>query len=518
MEKNKNNAVEKVENIIRKKHGEDFLTDENKKAFREDQAIKAAEDNSRKEKEKEEQRKEKERIKEEKEEEKIKKKKNSKGKNKGLIAAIVGLSVIAVALAVSLTCVHLLPNENEKTLEAGYQKSFRETVDQVKNIDLNLSKILATEDSGSRQYYLVNTAINSELAENDLQQLPLSDESKFYTTKLINQIGDFSKYLNKKLIDGKNFSAEDINGLKQLYSANLSLKNSFEKMLSDMPEDFNFLSLSNAQTGNIVIDNFNELQNLSVEYPELIYDGPFSDGLDNKVIKGLTDSKVDEETAKKSFTDAFSDMGIKSIKYVGKTNAIITCFNFTAKVKGKELYAQISERDGKLIMFDYSGSCRNDSLDSAEAIDNADKFLTKLGLNNMQAVWINLSGNVYTINYAYTINDIVIYPDMIKIRVCAETGMVIGFEASAYYINHTERNIGSPAISTESAESYVSKSIELETARLSLVPVGNESEILCYEFSGIMDGNTYYIYIDAANGKQVQMFKVIESTEGLLLM
>ena len=54
--------------------------------------------------------------------------------------------------------------------------------------------------------------------------------------------------------------------------------------------------------------------------------------------------------------------------------------------------------------------------------------------------------------------------------------------------------------------------------RLAVVPIGNTSEKLCYEFAGEYDNSTFYVYIDAKSGKQVEMFKVIESTEGELLM
>ena len=64
----------------------------------------------------------------------------------------------------------------------------------------------------------------------------------------------------------------------------------------------------------------------------------------------------------------------------------------------------------------------------------------------------------------------------------------------------------------------VSSNIELKSCRLALVPIGTSSEKLCYEFSGEYDGSTYYIYIDAITGRQVEMFKVIESTEGTLLI
>ena len=107
---------------------------------------------------------------------------------------------------------------------------------------------------------------------------------------------------------------------------------------------------------------------------------------------------------------------------------------------------------------------------------------------------------------------------MVKIRVCAETGMVIGFEGSSYYINHVDRVIKTPALSEKQCQGKVSDNINVDSCRLALVPFGNSSEILCYEFSGEYDGSIYYAYIDANTGRQVQLFKVLEGTEGSLLM
>ena len=105
----------------------------------------------------------------------------------GWLAAVISLGVATLVLASVLTFTFMMPSAGDMALESGYQKSFYDTVEQVDNIDLNLSKAIATQDTDAMQLYLVDTAINSELAENDLQQLPLQDESKYYTTKLINE-------------------------------------------------------------------------------------------------------------------------------------------------------------------------------------------------------------------------------------------------------------------------------------------------------------------------------------------
>ncbi|MBQ9734250.1 MAG: germination protein YpeB [Clostridia bacterium] len=444
-----------------------------------------------------------------------------RSQNKGVggwIAAVVSLGLATLVLASVLTFTFLMPSTNDNMLESTYQKSFYDTVEQVDNIDLNLSKVLASKDSGAMQKYLVDTAINSELAENDIQQLPLHDESKYYTTKLINQIGDYSKYLNNKLINGESLTESDYQGLTQLYKANLALKQSLKTMIDGMSQDYSFSSMIDGGNGDMIISGFNELQNLSVNYPELIYDGPFSDGQQDREIKGLKGSQIDAEQAKQSFEKIFADYAITNVTGAGEASGDIECFNVQGTVKGDTLYAQISKSGGKLIMFAYAGSCEQTLIDEESAIEKAQEFMANVGVTDMKAVWINLTGNVYTINFAYEQDDVIVYSDLVKVRVCAETGMVIGLEAKSYYTNHTDRVIDKATLSEKQARQKVSDNIEIDEVRLAVVPIGLKSEKLCYEFFGEYDGSTYYVYIDANTGKQLEMFKVVEGTEGTLLM
>ena len=222
--------------------------------------------------------------------------------------------------------------------------------------------------------------------------------------------------------------------------------------------------------------------------------------------------------AKEKFMNAFKDFSYSEVLSVGEAVGNIPCYNFQTEVKGDILYAQISKVNGQLITFSYAGSCKSVEIDSDDAIEKAMDFMANVGITNMKPVWVNLSNNVYTINFASVKDDVIIYSDLIKVRVCAETAMVIGFEATTYYTNHHERSLSISAISLSQAKNKVSKNIEIDTSRLVIVPIGKESEKLCYEFSGVYEGSTYYVYIDAVTGRQVEMFKVIDGTEGTLLM
>ncbi len=450
-----------------------------------------------------------------------KERQKSRDKNKGYggwLAAVISLGVATLVLASILTFTLLMPTVSDNMMELAYQKSFYDTVEQVDNIDLNLSKALASKDASAVEQYLIDASINSELAENDIGQLPLHDETKFYTTKLINQIGDYSKYLVKKLINGENLTKVDKENLQNLYYANLELKNALQEMMQQTSGNYSFANLEKAKSDDVIIKGFTKLQNLSVEYPELIYDGPFSDGQDQRTIKGLSKKEVTFDEAKENFVKIFNDYDLNEIESAGTTDGDITCYNIQATVDGNILYAQISKNDGKLIMFAMAGSCQSVVVDEQTAIENAQNFLADMGLKDMQEVWMNISNNVYTFNFAKKQNGVILYPDLVKVRVCAETGKVIGIEAKSYYTNHTQRNIGTATLSKSVAREKVFDDMEIKASRLVIVPIGNSSEKLCYEFYGVANGQTYYVYIDALTGRQVEMFKVIESTEGTYLM
>ena len=42
----------------------------------------------------------------------------------------------------------------------------------------------------------------------------------------------------------------------------------------------------------------------------------------------------------------------------------------------------------------------------------------------------------------------------------------------------------------------------------------NSRELLCWEFTGDYNGDTYYVYIDAQTGRQADIQKLVQSASG----
>ena len=402
-------------------------------------------------------------------------------------------------------------------VENTYKKSFYSAVDYADELSLNMDKFLVSTDRESAQKYLVDIAVDAEMLEDNLQQLPIHDESKYYTAKLVNQVADYAKYLNNKLIVGDALIDEELKNVKRLDNGIKSLQRQLGDMSDKITDGFTF---SDMKEDSFVIEGFNELENSSMDYPALIYDGPFSDGRANVKAKGLTGAQVSLEVATETAKKAFKNYGVKDLNYEGEVSGKMTAYCFTADSDIGSIYVQVSKVGGKVIMFTANKSSQNtdlmrsDKSKDSEDISAGENFLSWLGIGDMKAVWTAKADGVSVINFAGYKNDTIIYPDLIKLKV--ENGIVIGMESYDYYLNHEDRKVVEPKVSEKVAVEKVASHLAVKNVRKAIVPIGLGEE-LAYEVMGEVDGATYYAYISATTGKQLQLFKVVEGTEGVLL-
>lgn len=449
------------------------------------------------------------------------KRKNNKGVG-GWLAAVISLGVVTLVLAGMLTFTLITPMDDLTSYSAMQEKSFYDLVGYVDNLDVNLSKLTLSNDSEDQQKILGDVRVQSNLGVNSISTLALPDEDKFYTTKFINQVGDFAKYLNEKLIDGKTLSKEDKETLNSMYKINSELKMQLSALANSLGENFDFRSLYENKQDNVLISKFIELESNATNYPHMIYDGAFSENANVKEAKALKGLKeVTKMEAEKQLKQYFKNYGIKEIELVGEVSGTnVECYEFSCKTEGDvTLTAEISKIGGKLLLFNHFKDCKEDKVNVQECQKSAEEFLANLGITNVRCVWNTTASNTVTFNYASVVDGIICYSDLIKVNVCKERGTVSAIETSAYYLNNTKtRQIQKPQISEEEASKKLSKDITIESARLVIIPIGNNSEVLTYEFIGKFNDSTYYVYIDAVTGREVKIFKIINTTNGSLAM
>lgn len=442
----------------------------------------------------------------------------SGNKTTGWAIAVVVLGSLALIFGTLFTISVTKNTDGGKTISGSVDRAYYNLVNYVDSMDVDMSKLIVSNDKKQQQRILTELSAKAMLAAEDISRLPMKDESKFYTTKFVNQVGDYSKYLNNKLIDGLSVTNEDKDNLKSLYEINGTLKTELTKTTADMGADYDFMTLLDDTAGNILLDKFDELESNATDYPKLIYDGPFSDGLDEKSPKGLDGEAVSLAKAMEIVEQQFISYGLTEMEPEGEGKGFIETYNFNCKTEDEGgMYVELSKIGGKVINFECYRDCTQQKLSLDDAEQVAEKFLDKMGFKDMKAVWATEKGAVAYLNFVYTINGVAIYPDMVKVTVCKERGVVSSMDAREYYLNHTVRSLETPKLTAEQAKDTVSENIDIETCRLAVVPYGQSKEALTYEISGKVDGATYYVYVDAVDGREINIFRVVETTEGMLV-
>ena len=453
-------------------------------------------------------------------------KNNRRKTHGGWVVAVCLLSITTATLGGLFAYNLVTTRGSDRSLNNLYEKSFYSAVDRVNNADLNMDKFLVTTDEGASVKYLMDITVDAEIAEENFAQLPLNYEDKIYTSKLINQVADYSKYLAKKLADGDKLNEQDLKNAKLLSTQLKSLKNALNDMQSSTKTDgtvtattaqngYTFNSLSKNKT---LQNGLKELQNQSVEYPSLIYDGPFSDAKSDEKMNGLTGKQITKEDAQNMLKKIFKTSNIKDLKYDGETSGRVTAYTFSFDTDFGKAYAQIGKTGALLMLTSESSNVdikmRSDKSKDSEDIATAENFLAQLGIDNTKAVWTAKVDGVSIINFVAEKDGVIIYPDMIKVKVKNST--VVGLESYEYYLNHKDRSIDKPTVTESEARAVLHSGLEVKNSRMAIVPNGAKEE-LCYEFMCEMEGVTYYSYISATTKKQVELFEVQDGTEGVLL-
>ena len=441
----------------------------------------------------------------------------------GWIAAVVSLASVTLVLGSLLTLsvfTDYLEFGKVNTNTSNSQRSFYDFVGYVDNMETNMSKFFVASDKQGQQKILTNLTVQSNLADAALSELPIMDESKYLTSKYVNQVGDYAKYLNNRLIDGYSLSEEEINSMRELYKVNLNLKKVLSDLASNINENYDFSALAKNDANDMIISQFNDIESNAMEYPSMIYDGAFSDGLVDKKARGLVGEEVSELEAIEIYKNLFARYGIEKIEVTGMVeNSGIDCYNIISETQENgEVYAQISKVGGKLIMFNAYRDCTGLNVGEEESVVIAEEFITSLGISNMACVWSYTSGSTTYLNFAYDEGGIIVYPDLIKVKVCRERGIVSGIDADEYYMNHVTRQFEEPKYTLNDAYEKVSKDLEIRSSAITIIPTGGGNEKLAYEFIGDYNGESYYVYIDANTLQQTDMFKVVNTEQGRLLM
>ena len=441
--------------------------------------------------------------------------------NKALIIVTIILSIAVVALGILYGISLSSLNNFQTSLENVYQKNFYELVDEVNNAETKLNKVLASNSNTYRSKLLKEVSKNASEAQTRLNMLPYSINGLSDTISFVNQLSGYTETLAKSLDKGEKIDEKDQETLEKVYESVVNIKKSLNSMSKQMWEGYNITSSSLKLDGdyNSLTSDMSAMNGEDIEYPTMIYDGPFSDSQVNKEVKGLNFSEVSMETAKNNLGKILTNISVDNLKFNGESSGHFQTYDFSYEDEnGVYTFAQVTKKGGKLLTLSSQNIYKTKKLELANAEKIALDFAKKAGIESMKVVWSDVVGDDAFINLAPVIDGVIIYPDLVKVKVDLTKGDVLGFEASSYYMNHVNRKILPARITESVAKAKIYSGLYVKDSRLALIPLEYGEEVLCYEFICSMNGNTYYVYINAVNGAEENILKVVQTDNGNLLM
>lgn len=441
-------------------------------------------------------------------------------RRKMTILAIVMIALLVAVITLSVFVGIYVKKDKEKTrdLDAFYQSAYYALVGNFVDIENDLAKARVMTDSKLLRQNLLKIDVNCNLASQNLQVFYANNEGMSNLMSYINQLGDYCVFLNRELDKGKSLTTSQMENLNKLWG----VSREYGKLLNslqDYAKDGNTFALMLGASNDKFEDILSSINNGSIEYPSLIYDGPFSDGVTNREAKGVVGEEITPDQGKVYVEKYLVGYDIENIEYAQDSVNRIPSYLYAVKLKGgRQCSVQIAKKGGMLLLMDLFHEVVEPTLTMEQCKKVAEQYCEAIGLKNMKAVWINNNqSNVY-INMCYEQDGIVNYPDMVKLKISLDTGEVIGYEGLNYAFNHVQRTYEKPTISEEEAVLNVSAILENVEVRLVTIPWNTVTEKLTYELVGDLDGEKYFVYVDAYTGDELNVLRMIDSNQGDLLM
>lgn len=417
-------------------------------------------------------------------------------------------------------------NTYKKELAHTYQRAFYNLINYVKTIDASLEK--GVHSASPNQLVLLSSEIWREAggAITALSQLPLSDIQIEKLTKYLSQVGDYTHSLSRKVVNNEEIFPEEQEYLQELSTYSRQLTKDFLVMEEQIAAGT--LSLEKIKTATLTSekdaptfwgDQLVDVEKKFGDYPSLIYDGPFSDHLEQQEPLFLKDKGIiSVQEAKKR---AATLLGIDPIRLsdpeAGKGK--IPTYTFSA---GKEQNPVISltKQGGFPLYLLNSRPIGEATLKPDEAIAKAQGFLSSLGFTNMKESYYLESNGILMINFAYCQGDYICYSDLIKVGIALDDGSVMSFESHGYLMNHIDnRDIPPVVLSVEEAVSKLNPRLTPHAVTLALIPTDYNVELPVYSILCTNSENrNYIVFINTQSGREEKILMLIKTDSGTLTM
>ncbi|MGM7721894.1 germination protein YpeB [uncultured Metabacillus sp.] len=403
--------------------------------------------------------------------------------------------------------------------ENNYQRAFHDLTYRIDQLHDQIGGTLAMNSKQSLSPALADVWRITSEAQSDVGQLPLTLLPFNKTEEFLAGISDFSYRTAIRDLEKEPLSDEEYNKLKSLYTKSADIQNELrnvqhlviENNLRWMDVEL-ALASGQKQMDNTIIDGFKTVEENVEAYSESDFGASFT-AMKKSKEKGfnqLEGKEINEEEAKK-IAKTFVEKSVTDIKVT--ENGEGSSFGFYSvsmndKKNKTEINMDITKKGGHPIFLVQNREIKKQAISLNEASNNARDFLKEHGFKDLDLFESAQYDNTGVFSFVSILDGVRVYPDTVRIKVALDDGKVIGFSARDYLAAHKQREIPKPKITKQEAVKRLNPSLEVQEDRLAIITNELGEEILCFEFLGTIDQDTFRIYINAETGMEEKIEKL----------
>ena len=429
-------------------------------------------------------------------------------KRKSRAALLAGIYAAALVAVLAGALIHEAAESRRRgyIIDAVYSRALSGLVTSVGELDTSLRK--ATYSTSPSMLCAACTDVfgKAMAAQTALGELPFSDTELTNTAGFIARVGDWAWVLAKNAAAGIPMTDGERDDLRSMSAAAQSLAGALSGLASGMDG----AAAAEAVTAPEFGDGFQLIERDFPEVPSLVYDGPFSAHIARRepmALRGLPE--VDAETAAHIAADF---LGVSGVESAGECGGELPCYIFTADSRT----VSVTKRGGAVLSM-LSSERAFGGAHRAGAEQIAAQFLESRGYTGMRKSY-SVTDGVTLVSFAYEENGVVCYPDLVKVGVASD-GTVVSFEANGYIMNHRDRGLPEPSVSSDDARALIPGGLRILREGLAVIPTEGKNEAYCREFvCEDSEGRHVLIYVGADSGRQEKILLLLEDENGTLAL
>lgn len=401
--------------------------------------------------------------------------------------------------------------------ENNYQRAFHELSYRLDLLHDKIGMTLAMNSKDRLSPQLVEIWRLTSEAHADVGQLPLSLMPFNKTEEFLSNIGDFTYRTAVRDLETNPLTEDEMNTLKELYKQageikhelrqvqHLALKNNLRWM--DVQ-----LALANQDdpADNTIIDGFKTVEKKVEGYAEAhAQSGIIGTSTRQSSYEFLTGQEIDEEEAikiSKKLLNVTEEADI-SISKSGD-GADIPVYSASYEKDGQHGYIDLTVKGGHPLTILVNREIGEQTISLNEGLLLAQAYLEEFNFDHMTVFNSAQYDHVGVYSFLYQDGDIRVYSDKIEVKVALDNGDIIGLTTKDYLANHRKRDIQEPGISLDEAKDKVNPNVQIMEEFLAIIENEIGEEVLTYEFLGVLDDDTYRIFINAHDGREEKVEKL----------